>query len=135
LAGILSEVTFEAQQIKFIILGIGINVNQSGADFPEIIRDRAISLAQAIGTPIDPHDFLEQVLFDLDHYYRILKHTGFARIRSLWKANCPDLGRPIELRQAQHILKGVFQDLAPDGSLVLQQPDGVITRITSGELH
>lgn len=133
LAGILSEVTFEMQQIKFIILGIGINVNQSAADFPENIRERAISLAQAIGTPLDTHDFLNQVRFDLDRYYQMLKQRGFGPIRSLWKANCPDLGRLIEIRQAHTLFKGIFQDLAPDGSLILQQSDGTKIRITSGE--
>ncbi|MCI0512646.1 hypothetical protein L0128_05490, partial [candidate division KSB1 bacterium] len=100
---------------------------------PENIRERAISLAQAIGTPLDTHDFLNQVRFDLDHYYQMLKQRGFGPIRSLWKANCPDLGRLIEIRQSHTLFKGIFQDLAPDGSLILQQSDGTKIRITSGE--
>lgn len=48
LCGILTEMNSEADRVNYIILGIGINYSQEAADFPEELRNRAISLNMAI---------------------------------------------------------------------------------------
>jgi BirA family biotin operon repressor/biotin-[acetyl-CoA-carboxylase] ligase len=49
MAGILLEMNSEADRVNHIILGIGINYSQTPDDFPEEIRDRAISILYASG--------------------------------------------------------------------------------------
>ena len=49
MAGILLEMNSEADRVNHIILGIGINYSQTPDDFPEEIRDRAISDFMRIG--------------------------------------------------------------------------------------
>lgn len=45
--GILLEMNSEADRVNYVILGIGINYSQNEDDFPEELRDRAISLKTA----------------------------------------------------------------------------------------
>jgi biotin-(acetyl-CoA carboxylase) ligase len=52
------------------IAGIGINVNQSLQDFPVKLRDRAISLAAALGRQVDRQKFAIVLLRNLDRSYR-----------------------------------------------------------------
>ena len=49
LCGILTEMEATAEQVHFLVLGIGINVNQESQDFPPEIRDIAVSLRHAYG--------------------------------------------------------------------------------------
>jgi BirA family biotin operon repressor/biotin-[acetyl-CoA-carboxylase] ligase len=52
------------------ILGIGINVNHSLADFPEELREKAGSLAMIAGRTVDRHELASALLRDLDQTYR-----------------------------------------------------------------
>src|SRR5690625_4684916 len=44
IAGILTEMQAEQDQIQYVIIGIGINVNQQSDDLPEQIEARATSI-------------------------------------------------------------------------------------------
>ncbi len=51
------------------IAGLGVNLNQSPDAFPEELRERAGSLAMAIGRPVDRHEFAVALLRELDRSY------------------------------------------------------------------
>ena len=52
------------------VAGIGINVNQTVADFSEELRPHAISLAIALDQPVDQQEFAVALLRNLDRTYR-----------------------------------------------------------------
>ena len=51
LCGILTELSVESESnlIDYVVVGIGVNVNEGAQDFPPELRDIAVSLAQALG--------------------------------------------------------------------------------------
>jgi len=67
-AGILVEMRAQEKAAHLAIAGIGVNVNQS--DFPEELRDKAISLAIAVGRQVDRQKFAITLLRNLDRTYR-----------------------------------------------------------------
>src|SRR5437016_6807158 len=69
-AGVLVEMRAQEKRPHLAIAGIGINVNQSLQDFPEKMRDRAISLAMALDRQVDRQTFAIAVLRNLDRTYR-----------------------------------------------------------------
>ena len=69
-AGVLVEMRAQEKRPHLAIAGIGINVNQSLQDFPEKLRDRAISLAMALDRQVDRQTFAIAVLRNLDRSYR-----------------------------------------------------------------
>src|SRR5437899_2983835 len=73
-AGVLVEMRAQEKAPHLAIVGIGINVNQSLADFPLELQDRAISLAMALHRPVDRQQFAVVVLQNLDRTY----HARFA---------------------------------------------------------
>jgi BirA family transcriptional regulator, biotin operon repressor / biotin---[acetyl-CoA-carboxylase] ligase len=68
-AGVLVEMRAQEKSPHLAIAGIGINVNQSLQDFPEKLRDRAISLAAALGRQVDRQKFATVLLRNLDRSY------------------------------------------------------------------
>jgi BirA family biotin operon repressor/biotin-[acetyl-CoA-carboxylase] ligase len=67
-AGVLVEMRAQQKAAHLAIAGIGVNVNQS--DFPEELRDKAISLAMVLGRQVDRQKFAITLLRSLDRTYR-----------------------------------------------------------------
>jgi BirA family biotin operon repressor/biotin-[acetyl-CoA-carboxylase] ligase len=70
IAGVLVEMRARAGAPHLAIVGIGINLSQTAADFPGSLQATAISLATAAGRAIDRHKFAALLLRDLDRTYR-----------------------------------------------------------------
>jgi BirA family biotin operon repressor/biotin-[acetyl-CoA-carboxylase] ligase len=70
IAGVLVEMRACAGAPHLAIVGIGINLSQTAADFPGGLQATAISLGTAAGRPIDRHKFAALLLRDLDRTYR-----------------------------------------------------------------
>ena len=69
-AGVLVEMRAQKKAPHLAVVGIGINVNQSLEDFPLELQSRAISLAMALGRPVDRQQLAVAVLRYLDRTYR-----------------------------------------------------------------
>ena len=69
-AGVLVEMRAQKNSPHVAIVGIGVNVNHQPQDFSEELRDRAISLAIALGREVDRHQLAIAILRSLDQSYR-----------------------------------------------------------------
>jgi BirA family biotin operon repressor/biotin-[acetyl-CoA-carboxylase] ligase len=69
-AGVLVEMRAQEKAPHLAVVGIGINVNQSVEDFPAELQNRAMSLAMALGRPVDRQKLAAAVLRYLDRTYR-----------------------------------------------------------------
>jgi BirA family transcriptional regulator, biotin operon repressor / biotin---[acetyl-CoA-carboxylase] ligase len=68
-AGVLVEMLARPEAAHAAILGIGVNVNQTSADFPADLRDRVTSLAMEMGSPQDRNVLAAALLQKLDQTY------------------------------------------------------------------
>jgi len=73
-AGILAELTAEATRVRYLVVGIGINVNQSS--FPADLRDIATSMRLETGTCWSRVELLAALLKSLDREYHGLLKPG-----------------------------------------------------------
>src|SRR5947207_14995697 len=69
-AGVLVEMRAQEKAPHLAVVGIGINVNQCRDDFPAELRDKAISLAMALGRQVERQNFAVALLRNLDLAYR-----------------------------------------------------------------
>ena len=69
-AGVLVEMRAQEKAPHLAIVGIGINLNQSGEDFPLELHDKAVSLAMALGRQVDRPRFAVALLLNLERIYR-----------------------------------------------------------------
>jgi BirA family biotin operon repressor/biotin-[acetyl-CoA-carboxylase] ligase len=65
-AGVLVETKVERGLIDAAVVGIGVNVNQTAEDFPRELRERAGSLAIALGRPVVRRPFAVTLLKELE---------------------------------------------------------------------
>jgi BirA family transcriptional regulator, biotin operon repressor / biotin---[acetyl-CoA-carboxylase] ligase len=133
MAGILTELRAEADEILLAILGIGIDVNCQREDFPGELGDIATSLELETGSAQDRVALAAQVLIALDECYQAAL-TNFETIVDEWAKLCTTVGRQIVVTMGQNRIEGFAQALDSDGALLLRRDSGQIERILGGDV-
>ncbi|MBI4514355.1 MAG: biotin--[acetyl-CoA-carboxylase] ligase [Deltaproteobacteria bacterium] len=138
LAGILTEMATDEDRIRFVIAGIGVNLNGEAGDFPPELRDSAISLRSVTGASVDRGRFAARLLHHLELRYDEFVRDGFAAIAPCWQAYSGLTGAAIVVQSQSgdmsERITGTVLGLADDGSLRLRQADGSERRIVAGEV-
>ena len=105
------------------VVGIGVNADNSLADAPPEVRDRAISVRQATGGRCDLGDLLVGILVRLETEYAALGETGRVPVER-WSRHCLLSGRAVRLRVPGREAGGLCRGVSTDGGLILDGPDG-----------
>ncbi|WP_420795156.1 biotin--[acetyl-CoA-carboxylase] ligase [Desulforamulus ferrireducens] len=129
--GILAEMTAEADRVKYLVLGIGININQTQADFSNM---SATSLQIQLGRPVSRVKVLRGVLEELDDLYLQWQQGGFAPLKEMWKQSALWLGEPVLVSGLQRTWEGIMEDIDDSGALILRLPEGDRKTFYSGEV-
>jgi BirA family biotin operon repressor/biotin-[acetyl-CoA-carboxylase] ligase len=133
LAGILTELRAEADEIQLAILGIGIDVNCEAEDFPPDVAKIATSIQVETGHAQDRVALAARVLVELDECYHVALEN-FETVADEWADLCTTLGKQIVVRMAQRRIEGFAHALDGDGALLVRKDDGQIERILGGDL-
>lgn len=127
--------TGDAREAGYLLLGIGINVNQVSTDFPNDLREKAGSLRISLGAPVERGTLLRRCLAILEEEYVHACEKGFARILAYCRQYSSTLGRRVEVIDGDRRYRGKAVAIRDDGSLELQLNDhGETVRIFTGEV-
>jgi BirA family biotin operon repressor/biotin-[acetyl-CoA-carboxylase] ligase len=133
LAGILVEVSVNREQGSHITLGIGLNVNQ--LNFPASIAEHAVSMRLATGNHWNRAEVLAILLGRLESWMDHLAKRETDRLISSWQRFAPWIGQRIHVRGGKRELVGTALGLDPQGALRLQDPQGKVHSIVTGEVQ
>jgi BirA family biotin operon repressor/biotin-[acetyl-CoA-carboxylase] ligase len=115
--GILSEAVFKEGILDGVIIGIGINVNQSV--FSLELQPTATSLFLSTGKEYDRFKILASVLERLECYYLEIQAGTLAGVLEGWKKYSTMFGKEITMNCDKHPVKGIAQRIDDDGGLIL----------------
>ncbi|MEJ5328587.1 MAG: biotin--[acetyl-CoA-carboxylase] ligase [Desulfobaccales bacterium] len=132
LAGILTELETEAERLRYVVVGLGLNVNTP--TFPPELAETATSLLLTTGRTHSRLALLRAFLEDFEALYELFLARRFPEILAQWQARSVTLGRPARVRQGEQEICGLAVGVDPEGALLLQTEGGEIVRVTSGEL-
>jgi BirA family biotin operon repressor/biotin-[acetyl-CoA-carboxylase] ligase len=121
----------------FAVVGIGVNVNGSLADDPELAT-RAMTLEDATRHPLSRETLAEEIVRALDVHYAALQAEGEPAPRALrdaWRARLVTLGQRVSLRQGTDAVAGLAEDVNEDGGLLLRRDDGAVQTVTWGDVE
>ena len=134
LCGILCESGVNAaDKRQFIIVGIGINVNQGTDDFSEELRHKATSIYLITQQNINRKKLLHVILQHFDQYYRRLNTNGDDWIVDEWLQRSSILGKMLKVNRRDQVIQGRCLGLEGDGALILELPSGETVSIYSGD--
>lgn len=134
ICGILTEMSAEMERVNHLVLGAGINVDQSEEDFPEELKDTATSLLLALNRPVPRVKLLQSILASIEAWYDRWLTEGFTPVLGRWKDFSVTLRRPVRIHTFNGSWDGWAEDVDEEGALILQMPDLSRKRIISGEV-
>jgi len=131
--GILTEMNSEATRVRHLVVGIGINVNQT--KFPADLREIATSLKSETGTEWSRVELCSALLKSLDREYRALAENAAAResIVHRFEENSSS-ARGCKVRVDEGGIEGLTEGLDARGFLQVRTATGLRT-VLSGTVR
>lgn len=133
LCGILVEGRTDGQRLRYLAVGIGINVGHAPEDFEPPIRSTAVSLSMALGKPVDSAGLTVHLLQALDRM-RADFPARKAEWLSRYRQNCLTVGRRVMLLRGEEMRDAFAEGIGDDFGLIVRYPDGRRETVTSGEV-
>jgi BirA family biotin operon repressor/biotin-[acetyl-CoA-carboxylase] ligase len=133
IAGLLGEAAFDAKHLRFVVLGIGVNLNAALDELPEEVRPIATTALEVLGHPVDRGAFAAGLLNHLEAWVDRLVADGFAPIAARWRERSVTLGRRVRVTEVDRIVEGDAMDIDDTGALLVRTAGG-IERILSGDV-
>lgn len=134
IGGILTDVHIIEKRLKYIVTGIGLNINMGSSELPSEIKDIATSLKIETGRTYSRTKILIEVLNEIDKWYRILKETNRKEILEEWKLLNSTLGREVVITTGRGTFRGLAESINDEGMLVLRFPSGERSVISNGDV-
>jgi BirA family biotin operon repressor/biotin-[acetyl-CoA-carboxylase] ligase len=132
LAGILTEMQADPDRVKSVIIGIGLNVNQTG--FEGELSQIATSLAAETGGTYSRSALIAVLLKEFEWIYELYLSKGFSVIKPMWEAHASTIGRRITASNLQGEITGVAEGIDEDGVLLLRDDAGELRKIYSADI-
>jgi BirA family biotin operon repressor/biotin-[acetyl-CoA-carboxylase] ligase len=134
LAGILTEMHATADRIQFVVVGIGINVNQTA--FPPPLAGLATSLRIETGRPQARLELLVRLLQHLERdYNRFLSEGPEFVVERFRRLSSYARGRRVRIRSGEEEFTGVTAGLDPAGWLRVRREGGRIETVIAADVE
>lgn len=130
LGGILTELNAEMDETRFVIIGIGLNVNNDTKTLPA----GATSLKEQEKENINRIDLLQEILRKTEANYLLFKEKGSYPIIEKWRQYSITLGKRVKVICQKEHLEGTAIDIDIDGGLLVRKDSGVTEKVMAGDV-
>jgi len=133
IVGILTQMQTDTEGIRYLIIGIGVNVNTD--TFSPELEDKATSLFRETGQLYDREvlsaDILNRLEYNLERFYREM-NLGF--LKAEYEQFLINKGEQVRIVDHEEEWSGVALGINNIGELLVQRPDGSPESVDSGEV-
>jgi BirA family biotin operon repressor/biotin-[acetyl-CoA-carboxylase] ligase len=134
IAGILLELETDGDRVKYVILGIGINVNQTA--FPGELAHTATSLNVETGMTIDCERLRRGLFVRLARWYGVFIECGSEEVLNRYaELSSYVSGKAVQVRTADRVIVGRTIGLDRSGGLLIETSDGRIEKVLTGDVQ
>jgi BirA family biotin operon repressor/biotin-[acetyl-CoA-carboxylase] ligase len=139
LGGVLVEAPAIGNQVLYVILGIGVNLNVDPAELTAALGPdaaaAAVSLREALGRELDRNVFAAALLGRLEKWHHTFVSRGPDAVRVAWQARDALRGRRLEAQAGGEACVGRGLGIDADGSLVVEDDAGHARHIVAGAVR
>ena len=131
--GILTEMSSELDNIHYVVIGIGINVNTD--DFPEDIAAVAVSMHVITGEYYKRAEIIADVWKSFEKYYdQFLQTENLSLMVESYNQRLVNMGRKVYIEERGSQYEGTACGIDSEGALLVEKTDGTRTAVISGEV-
>lgn len=133
ICGILTEMNTEIDYINHVVIGVGINVNDS--HIPEELKDKATSLLIEEKQEFKRSTLIAHVMNHFEeNYERFLESKDLSFMQEAYNQILVNCNREVTIINPNQEYHAVAKGITSSGELVVQREDGVTEEIYSGEV-
>jgi len=125
--GILTEMKGSSDRVSYVIIGIGVNVNDAPAE-------GAVSLARHAGRRVSRVALLQELLRQLEQYYAKFRKHELDGILDSWRQYSATLGQRVRIDMHGSRIYGIAVDIDADGGLLVRQDSGLMDKVMAGDV-
>lgn len=130
LGGILTELNAEMDKVNFVIIGIGLNVNND----KKTLISGATSLREQKKENINRISLLQEILRKVETNYFLFQEKGTHPIIEKWREYNITLGKRVKIYCQKEHIEGQAIDIDIDGGLLVRKDSGVVERVVAGDV-
>jgi BirA family biotin operon repressor/biotin-[acetyl-CoA-carboxylase] ligase len=128
--GILTELNAQADEINFVVIGIGINVNNG----KNALLEGATSLKEETGAVVSRVALAQEILRTIEEQYFLFRKQGSQPILEKWRAFNVTLGKTVKASCRREHIEGEALDIDADGGLLIRRSSGLIEKVMAGDI-
>lgn len=133
LCGILTEMSAETDHINYVMIGVGVNVNQDA--FPEELKEKATSLKIETGEEWNRPEIIASIMESFEHYYKIFLETeDLSGIQDEYNQMLANRDRDVRILEPGGDYDAHAEGINEVGELIVTTPDGQKKHIFAGEV-
>ena len=135
ICGILTEVSIESESglVQHIIIGVGVNVNESPRDFPEELQKVASSLFIETGKNFSRAALAAAIIEEMDNMRASWPHDKEQYLKAYTENNFT-IGKKVSVLYGASEKYGFAEKINDDFSLAVRFVDGTAANVSSGEV-
>ena len=130
-AGILTEMSAEVGRLNWVVIGIGIDANNS---VPPELKRTAVSLSEIAGHKICRAEFLAGVLSEFYGLYDVFLEKGFAGFEKEYNKRSLLAGAVVKVDTGDEVIEGKVQKIDADGYLWIKPAGKHPVKIIAGDM-
>ena len=132
-AGLLLELSAEADTIHHCLLGIGIDVNVPLNQFSPELQKEITSISAELGHDVDRATFLARILKEFENRFLLIESGEYDAIVSEWKSLSCTLEQRVHITTIKNSFEGDAIDIDEYGALIIRKDNGRIERVIAGD--
>lgn len=133
--GMLTEARIDADQIRDLVFGLGLNLNGQLQDLPPDLQRTATSLSEATGAPVELNRFAAALIGRVQSAYSQFVEGGYQdKFEELWLRYDVLRGQPVTVIQGNRSVAGLATGIDKEGSLLVRLNSGRTERFRAGEV-
>ncbi len=133
LGGILTELGLKDGGLDHLVVGIGLNVNHTRADFEPELRDMATSLSMDVENCPDMPALAAQIILALDEMWGSFPHK-LGDYLDKYRAGCITTGKQVQIITPASREEGESLAIDEEFRLIVRMPDGTRRALSAGEV-
>ncbi|MFC7060430.1 biotin--[acetyl-CoA-carboxylase] ligase [Halobacillus seohaensis] len=134
-SGILTEMQAEHDQIQYVVLGIGINLNQLDEEIPSEIRHKASSLQVESMQDWLIAETIQDILMNFETTYDEFSVEGFNHVKEIWEQYGYKIGDKVTITTMKRKWEATLVGIEADGALNTRDMYGTEEKLYSAEIE
>lgn len=130
LAGILIELVGSQKNTCQIMIGFGVNVNES----PDTLLASATSLFEITQKKYNRRNLLKDMIIEIHQQLNIFEQHGFTAFLSSWKHYDLLANQPVKLTQMKQKISGIAKGINDKGHLIVEDENNCLQEVGFGEV-